>query len=186
MAGSTRHRHVDHARTDVHLDDEQHRKAHAQGAGHTTRGQCAQLNPLTPHIIALSGPGTSYQFSSSVQPLGSTPGVPSFLSSPGGPYIYDANNRTVILHGVNVVYKHAPYIAYPDPGKPWNFDDTDASRMQALGFNVVRLGIEWQALEPGTGRPNQPAICTPGTPGDPHEFNQRRRDAVFGATSPPP
>ena len=23
---------------------------------------------------------------------------------------------------VNVVYKHAPYIVYPDPGKPWNFD----------------------------------------------------------------
>ncbi len=37
---------------------------------------------------------------------------------------------------------------------------------------MVRLGIEWQALEPGTGGPNQPAICTPGSPGDPHEFNR--------------
>ena len=49
--------------------------------------------------------------------------------------------------------------------------------MQSLGFNVVRLGIEWQALEPGSGGPNQPQICTPGTPGDPHEFNR----AVAGA-----
>ena len=37
---------------------------------------------------------------------------------------------------------------------------------------MVRLGIEWQALEPGSGGPNQPQICTPGTPGDPHEFNR--------------
>ena len=66
------------------------------------------------------------------------------------------------MHGVNVVYKHAPYIAYPDPGEPWNFDATDAAKMQRLGFNVVRLGLEWQALEPGAGGPNQPQICTPG------------------------
>jgi endoglycosylceramidase len=43
--------------------------------------------------------------------------------------------------------------------------------MQSLGFNVVRLGIEWQALEPGSGWPNQPKVCTPGSPGNPHEFN---------------
>ena len=38
--------------------------------------------------------------------------------------------------------------------------------MQRLGFNVVRLGIEWQALEPGSGGPNQPQVCTPGAPGN--------------------
>jgi endoglycosylceramidase len=134
---------------------------------------------LTPHIVALSGPGTSYQFSSGATSSGSTPGVPSYLSSPGGPYMYDSSGRMVILHGVNVVYKHAPYIAYPDPGKPWNFDATDATKMQKLGFNVVRLGIEWQALEPGSGGPNQPKICTPGTPGNPHEFNQAVADAYL-------
>ena len=130
------------------------------------------LNALSPHIEALSGPGVQYQSSSGPNPPGPGPGVPTFMTSPGGPYIYDANGRAVIFHGVNVVYKHAPYIAYPDPGKPWNFDATDASRMQSLGFNLVRLGIEWQALEPGSGGPNQPGICTPGTPGDPHEFNR--------------
>jgi endoglycosylceramidase len=137
------------------------------------------LNALTPHIVALSGHGTSYQFSSSATSAGSTPGVPSYLSSPGGPYMYDSSGRMVILHGVNVVYKHAPYIAYPDPGTPWNFDATDAKKMQQLGFNVVRLGIEWQALEPGSGGPNQPKICTPGAPGDPHEFNQAVADAYL-------
>ena len=130
------------------------------------------LNALSPHIDALSGSGVQYQYSSGPSSLRAAPGVPSFLTSPGGPYLYDANNRVVLLHGVNVVYKHPPYIAYPDPGMPWDFDATDAARMQSLGFNVVRLGIEWQALEPGSGGPNQPKICTPGVPGDPHEFNR--------------
>ena len=39
--------------------------------------------------------------------------------------------------------------------------------MQSLGFNVVRLGIEWQALEPGSGGPNQPKVCTPGSSREP-------------------
>ena len=51
--------------------------------------------------------------------------------------------------------------------------------MQRLGFNVVRLGIEWQGLEPGTGGPNQPQICTPGTPGNPDEFNKAVADAYL-------
>ena len=130
------------------------------------------LNALSPHIDALSGSGVQYQFSSAPSSQKSVPGVPSFLTSPGGPYLYDAHNRVVLLHGVNVVYKHPPYIAYPDAGKPWDLSEADAARMQSLGFNVVRLGIEWQALEPGSGGPNQPKICTPGTPGDPHEFNR--------------
>ena len=51
--------------------------------------------------------------------------------------------------------------------------------MQQLGFNLVRLGIEWQALEPGSGGPNQPKICTPGAPGDPREFSQAVADAYL-------
>jgi endoglycosylceramidase len=147
------------------------------GSPHVATGP--NLNALSPHIVALSGPGTVYQQSSSATSSGTTPGVPSYLSSPGGPYMYDSSGRMVILHGVNVVYKHAPYIAYPDPGKPWNFDVTDAEHMQQLGFNVVRLGIEWQGLEPGSGGPNQPKICTQGTPGDPHEFDKAVADAYL-------
>ena len=51
--------------------------------------------------------------------------------------------------------------------------------MAQLGFNVVRLGIIWKGLEPGTDPINDPAICTPGaprTPG-PDQFNAK----VFGA-----
>jgi len=137
------------------------------------------LNALSPHIDALGGSGVQYQFSSAPSSQKPPPGVPSFLTSPGGPYLYDANNRVVLLHGVNVVYKHPPYIAYPDRGKPWDLTAADAARMQSLGFNVVRLGLEWQALEPGSGGPNQPKICTPGTPGDPHEFNRAVAEAYL-------
>jgi endoglycosylceramidase len=122
------------------------------------------INALTPHVVRLQGKGVQYQSSSGMQSQGIGPSVPSYLSSPGGPYLYDSKGRVILMHGVNVVYKHAPYIAYPDPGEPWNFDATDAAKMQRLGFNVVRLGIEWQALEPGSGGPNQPQICTPGAP----------------------
>ena len=129
------------------------------------------LNALVPHIEALRGAGVQYQQSSGVVSQAGVAGVPSFLSAPGGPYLYDRQHRMVLFHGVNVVYKHAPYIAYPDPGRPWDFGAHDAQALRDLGFNVVRLGIEWQALEPGSGGPNQPGICTAGTPAPPHEFN---------------
>lgn len=137
------------------------------------------LDALSPHIEPLSGHGVEYQYSSGAKATGSIEGVPSYLTSPGGSYLYDSKGRVVLMHGTNVVYKHPPYIAYPDPGQPWDFSAQDAAMMQKLGFNIVRLGIEWQALEPGTGGPNQPQICTPGAPGDPHEFNQAIADAYL-------
>jgi endoglycosylceramidase len=73
---------------------------------------------------------------------------------------------------VNAVYKHPPYQLYPAPGKPWNLDAADVSLMARLGFNVVRLGMTWKGLEPGTASANDPAICSIGTPHDPGQFNQ--------------
>ena len=93
------------------------------------------------------------------------------LSAMGGPYLTDRAGRVVFLHGVNAVYKRAPYELYADPGKGWSFTRADAARMASLGFNVVRLGVIWQGLEPGTLGPNSPEICSPGTPGNPHQFD---------------
>jgi endoglycosylceramidase len=101
------------------------------------------------------------------------------LDAKGGPYLTDADGRVVILHGVNAVYKRAPYELYADPGKPWNFTRADAARMAALGFNVVRLGIIWQGIEPGTLGPNSPQVCTPGSPGDPHQFDAQVASAYL-------
>jgi endoglycosylceramidase len=101
------------------------------------------------------------------------------LSAHGGPYLTDSSGRVVFLHGVNAVYKRAPYELYADPGKPWSFTRADAARMASLGFNVVRLGIIWQGIEPGTLGPNSPEVCTPGTPGDPHQWNARVASAYL-------
>ena len=64
-----------------------------------------------------------------------------------------------------------PFELYADPGKDWNFSQEDAERMAALGFNVVRLGVIWEGLEPGTLGPNNPAICSAGPAHDPHQFD---------------
>lgn len=99
--------------------------------------------------------------------------LPGPIRSPGGPYLYDHAGRVVILHGVNVVYKRPPFEVYPDRGKPWNFGAADVRKIARLGFDVVRLGILWQGLEPGTDPPNDPAICRAGPPGHPHQLRLR-------------
>lgn len=103
---------------------------------------------------------------------GDAPSVTGPVTAPGGPFLYDHGGRVIFFHGVNVVYKHPPYEVYPDPGKPWNFDAADASLMARLGFNVVRLGMTWAGLEPGTASANDPSICAHGAPSDPHQFDQ--------------
>jgi endoglycosylceramidase len=130
---------------------------------------------LVAALVAVGGITAGYATSSGSGSTSLSPEdtvVHGALSAHGGPYLTDSGGRVVFLHGVNAVYKRAPYELYPDPGKPWNFTKADAARMASLGFNVVRLGIIWQGLEPGTLGPNSPQICTPGAPGDPHQFNQ--------------
>ncbi len=105
--------------------------------------------------------------------------VRGLLSSSGGPFLRDSQGRVVFLHGVNVVYKLPPYEVYPDPHAPWNFTAHDASLMGRLGFNVVRLGMTWSGLEPGTASANDPAICAPGRPHDPGQWNQSVLDAYL-------
>ena len=111
-------------------------------------------------------------FSAPSDSASGTAAVSGRISSPGGPYLYDSSGRVVFFHGVDAVYKYVPYELYPDRGKPWNLSVADASLMARLGFNVVRLGMTWSGLEPGTASANDPAICAHGTPGDPHQFNQ--------------
>jgi endoglycosylceramidase len=100
------------------------------------------------------------------------PAVSGPIRAPGGPYLYDDQGRVVFFHGVDAVYKLPPFELYDDPGKPWNFSAADASLMARLGFNVVRLGMTWRGLEPGTAPANDPAICDRGTPTNPHQLNR--------------
>ena len=111
--------------------------------------------------------------------IAGSPAVQGPLRSPGGPFLYDLRGRVVFLHGINAVYKRAPFELYPAAGKSWNFTAADASLMARLGFNVVRLGMTWKGLEPGTAPSNDPAICTPGPPHDPGQFNQAVLDSYL-------
>lgn len=64
----------------------------------------------------------------------------------------DKQGRVRFFHGVNAVYKLAPY--YPDSTK---FDAMnslgvqDAINLKQWGFNIVRLGVMWVGLEPEKG-----------------------------------
>ena len=60
-----------------------------------------------------------------------------------GGRLVDRQDRAVVLHGVNVVYKLAPYT--PD------FTRADARRLRGWGMNAIRLGVSWRALEPTRG-----------------------------------
>jgi endoglycosylceramidase len=63
-----------------------------------------------------------------------------------GRWLTDARGRVVILHGVNMVNKLPPY--HP---AAIGFAANDAEFLARHGFNTVRLGIIWKALEPEPG-----------------------------------
>ncbi len=86
------------------------------------------------------------------------------LRSPGGAWLVDRDGRTVLLHGVDLVYKVEPYEVEVTGSGPNVLTPAEARRMAELGFDVVRLGIIWKGLEPGSDPINDPAVCTPGTP----------------------
>jgi endoglycosylceramidase len=63
-----------------------------------------------------------------------------------GRWIVDAQGRVVILHGVNMVTKRAPHLP-SEAG--WGADD--AAFLASEGFNSVRLGFGYSAIEPAPG-----------------------------------
>jgi len=63
-----------------------------------------------------------------------------------GRWITDARGRVVVLHGTNMVYKVAPY--YP---QAVGFGDDDAAFLARMGFDAVRVGVIWKAVEPMPG-----------------------------------
>lgn len=119
-------------------------------------GASAAAAPLPPPTSARNGP---------VGPL----------RAPGGAFMVDAKGRTVLLHGVDLVYKVPPYEVEVTGSGPNHLSEPEVRRMAALGFTVVRLGIVWKGLEPGTDPINDPAICSPGKPKDAglHQFNAK-------------
>ena len=64
----------------------------------------------------------------------------------------DAQSRHLTMHGVNVVYKIAPYIPEEDKFDGQNsLTDADIANLAKWGFNMVRLGVMWEAVEKAPG-----------------------------------
>jgi len=72
--------------------------------------------------------------------------APTLPLSHSGRWITDAQGRVVNLHGINMVFKRPPYA--PDAT---GFGDDDAAFLAAEGFNVVRVGVIYTAVEPSPG-----------------------------------
>jgi endoglycosylceramidase len=73
--------------------------------------------------------------------------VPRAPLSTSGGWITDARGRVVILHGLNMVYKRPPY-----QPRAVGFGADDAAFLRRNGFNTVRLGLIYKAVEPRRGR----------------------------------
>jgi endoglycosylceramidase len=63
-----------------------------------------------------------------------------------GRFITDAQGRVFVSHGVNLVYKVPPY----EPSVS-GFGEDDAAFLAREGFNSVRLGVIYKAVEPQPG-----------------------------------
>ena len=72
---------------------------------------------------------------------------PAGTVSHEGRWLTDSAGRVLLLHGVNMVSKGAPY--YPAAA---GFGDDDAAWLEENGFDAVRLGVMATALMPQPGK----------------------------------
>ena len=64
-----------------------------------------------------------------------------------GRWLTDARGRVAVLHGFNLVAKSPPYT----PASV-GFDEDDAAFLASEGFNTVRVGVIYGAVEPAPGQ----------------------------------
>jgi endoglycosylceramidase len=81
-------------------------------------------------------------------PAATAPATDGLAPRPGqvGRWMVDRQGRVLVMHGVNMVYKRAPYA--PDAT---GFGHDDARFLARHGFTTVRLGVIWRAVEPAPG-----------------------------------
>jgi endoglycosylceramidase len=102
-----------------------------------------------PALAGAGGDGGTFGNHGMVGEYGTINGVTpssSAVITTDGTHLVNSDGQVVILHGLNEVYKLAPY----EPSAT-GFSDDDAAFLQENGFNVVRLGVIWSAAEPEPG-----------------------------------
>jgi endoglycosylceramidase len=76
----------------------------------------------------------------------------TFRVDPDSGFFVDDVGRVRVFHGVNVVHKIPPFLPSASGFDPaTSLSTVDMQNLTAWGFNVVRLGIFWSALEPSPG-----------------------------------
>ena len=70
-----------------------------------------------------------------------------------GRFLVDQYGRVVIVHGLNMVWKRAPYAP---PDTPAGFTAKDAAWLEKYGFNGARLGMLWAGVTP-----EKPGVADP-------------------------
>ena len=70
-----------------------------------------------------------------------------------GRWLVDPRGRVVIVHGLNLVWKHDPYAP---PATPEGFLPRDARWFSRHGFNAARIGTLWAGLTP-----DEPGVADP-------------------------
>lgn len=99
-----------------------------------------------PALAGAGGDGGTFGNHGMVGDYGTIGGIApsgSAAISTDGSYLVNSDGQVVFLHGLNEVYKLPPY----EPSVT-GFSNDDAAFLQDNGFNVVRLGVIWSAVEP--------------------------------------
>ena len=70
-------------------------------------------------------------------------------------FIVDKEGRTVLLHGINAIYKVDPYIPLTGDDE-WDSNNSlnakDIEDLVSWGMNFVRLGVMWEGVEREAGK----------------------------------
>jgi endoglycosylceramidase len=108
-----------------------------------TRNPARTLLAVTVALLALVLPSGASAALPPGDPAGRGPVGPL---TGDGRWLVDAQDRVVVLHGMNEVTKRPPW--HPAAG---GFGADDARFLSEHGFNVVRLGVEFVGLMPSPG-----------------------------------
>ena len=101
---------------------------------------------LIPLLMVLAGCAGAGSVNSVPVPAPS-PSLPAQPFGHTGQFLTDATGRTLFFHGVNMVNKFPPYDL-----ASIGFGEQDATLLQSSGFNVVRLGVIYAAVQPSPGQ----------------------------------
>jgi endoglycosylceramidase len=119
-------------------------------AGHKSRASFGGAAPERARIwlcaALVLACGCSAADSKDPGPPPSGPALPVGPIGHQGRWLTDAEGRVLLIHGVNMVQKDAPY----DPASA-GFSDADAAWLADSGFRVVRVGILATGLMPTPG-----------------------------------